>query len=148
MADKQTVTVYDGEIRLGGDLMNVIPRTGMTDQEIRVLRAIHGDDGVVNLKESDVIEIDPQEHLYELAVKYSASLNPAYGVKLVERVFGVQLTGFARWNEARKERAEQEQRERLEASQRAIAEQNRIREVVEARTRAEMQARSAGLQPA
>lgn len=143
MAEKQKMKVYDVEIRLGGDMMTSIPRSGCTDQEIRVLRAIHGEDGVVNVREAGVIEADPQVHLCELAVRYSKSLNPAYGKKLVEDVFRTTLDGFDRWFAEQKELAEMERMEAHDQRQREIAEVNRIREAAEAQAIAEMARRRA-----
>lgn len=145
MAEKQTVLTYKGIVRLAGSILNEIPRTGMTDREIRLLRHIHGDDGVVQLVEDGAIEIDPQVEAYELAVKYSKSLDPTPGVKLVEKVLNVSMSGFAKWNADREAKMEAEREEGYQRRQAEIAEHARIRDAAEAMATAAMKQRAVGI---
>lgn len=42
--------LYDCKVRLGGSVLNEVPKTGITAPEIEVYRAIHGSDAVVDVK--------------------------------------------------------------------------------------------------
>lgn len=42
-------TLYDCDVRIGGDIGNVVPKSGIPAAEILLLRSIHGNDSVVNL---------------------------------------------------------------------------------------------------
>lgn len=145
MAEKQTVLTYKGIVRLGGNVLNEIPREGMTDREIRILRHIHGNDGVVQVVEDGAVEIDPQVECYELAVKYSKSLNPMPGVRLVEKVLNVSMQGFDQWNAEREAKMEAEREESFQRRQAEIAEHARIRDAAEAMATAAMKQRAVGI---
>jgi len=147
MAEKQKTKTFKAEIRLGGNILNSIPREGMTEREIRLLRHIHGEDGVVNVVEDGEVLLDPQVELYELAVKYSKSMDPRPGVLLVEKVLHVSMEGFQKWNAEREQLAEMEREESFQRRQAEIAEHNRIRDAAEATARAQLLQRAAGLQP-
>lgn len=41
--------LYDCNLRLGGSLNNVVPKTACTAAEIEVLRALHGKDAVIDI---------------------------------------------------------------------------------------------------
>lgn len=41
--------IADCKIRLGGDALNIVPKVNVTIAEIALLRAIHGDDAVVDI---------------------------------------------------------------------------------------------------
>ena len=66
-------------VRLAGDLNMQIPRHGVTPPEAAVLRAIHGSDAVVDIKN---IHMDRREHRAE-----KARLLERYDRKVVERLF-------------------------------------------------------------
>jgi len=144
---KTATQVFDIEVRHGGDLNHSMPMKGVSDREIRLLRAIHGDDGVVNVKEAGEKMIDSQEELYELCGRYSKTMNPRGGRALVERVFGVELRGLDKWLADREELAEMERQERRQKAQDESAQFARAREAAEAQVRANIAARQAGMAP-
>lgn len=49
LREKQML-LYTAKIRLGGSLYNEVPREDLTAAEILVLQALHGNDGVVDIK--------------------------------------------------------------------------------------------------
>jgi hypothetical protein len=135
-----TVQLYDCEIRLGGDIMHTQERCGITNGEIRVIRAIHGESGVVNVREVGTKDVNEIEELYGLAVKYSKDIDPRPGVKLVEGVFGVKLDGFTEWNEAREVGQENARQEMQLKSQAESARFSRARDAAEAKVRSDLAA--------
>ncbi len=134
----EKVMTYDCELRHGGDLMHSMMKPGVSQREIRVLRAIHGEDAVVNVKEAGEKEINQREEAFELALRYSKTSNPRHGKALVERVLSIQLEGFDKWLQERAELQEMELKERLEKSQREAVRFNAAREAAEAQVRAQM----------
>ena len=135
---KTTVKIFDIEVRHGGDINHSLIKNGVTEREIRVLRAIHGDDGVVNVKETGEKAIDQREEAFELALRYSKTSNPKHGRKLVESVLSVQLEGFDKWLADREALAEMEREERFQKSQAESARLSRAREAAEAQVRADL----------
>lgn len=136
---KETVKVYNCEVRHGGNILHSMPRERITNREIRVLRAIHGADGVVHVKEVGEVEIDQTNEAYELALKYARdSQSPELGARLVERVLNVPMEGFDKWLTERRELEEMEREERLLQQQREAARFTAAREAAEAKVRAEM----------
>lgn len=135
---KKEVKVFNCEVRLNGDLLHTIQKNGITDREIRVIRAIHGNGGVAKVEPAGTARINEQEELYELAIKYSKNINPAHGVNRIEKIFGVQLNGFTEWNMARED---EQERIRDELHQKQNAEAARLsaaRERAEAAERLRM----------
>lgn len=77
--------VFSGKIRPRGDLDTEVVRKDLTAAEVMVLRALHGDDGVVDLR---LIRNDRREHETEyqrLVAKYGRW--PA-GREAVANLFG------------------------------------------------------------
>jgi hypothetical protein len=134
--EKQPVKMFDCEVRHGGDILHSMVKRNVTDREMRVLKAIHGDDAVVNVKEVGAKDVDQREEAFELAVRYSKTSNPRHGKTLVQKVLGVSLDGFERWLADREELAEMERRERREKAQRESAEFAAARDAAEAEVRA------------
>lgn len=136
---KEKVKVYTCEVRHGGNIMHSQPKDGVTNREIRVLRAIHGDDGVVNVKETGEREVDQTEEAYELALKYAkSSQRPKQGARLIERVLNVNMDGFDKWLTERRQFEDMLREERLQESQREAARFSAAREAAEAKVRADM----------
>lgn len=46
--------LYSAKVRLGGSVLNEVPKSDLTAPEIEVLRMLHGDDAVVEIKEQAV----------------------------------------------------------------------------------------------
>lgn len=140
---KEKTKLYDCEVRLGGDVTHTIPRKGITDREIRVLRALHGNDGVANVVEAGEGMVDQKEELFDLAVKYSKTMNPMHGRGLIERVFNTSLDGFDRFLADREELRELERQEDQQRRQKEAAMFDAARVAAEARVRADIAARTA-----
>ncbi|HKJ73523.1 MAG TPA: hypothetical protein VKA19_05350 [Alphaproteobacteria bacterium] len=47
--------LYKGKIRLAGNIVNEVPKTGMSAAEIIVLRREHGDDAVVDITPTEKV---------------------------------------------------------------------------------------------
>jgi hypothetical protein len=84
---------YRIEVRLGSNLLQTVPLSGVSAQRIRILRTIHGDDAVVSIKESGRLDWTEDEELKYLAADY--------GRRKVETVFSCVLDGFDAWLEAK-----------------------------------------------
>lgn len=72
--------LYDAICRPGGQLTHEVPKVGLSAPEVILLRAIHGDDGVIRLKPSKVKRDD--------GVDEGDRLRQIYGEKAVARAFG------------------------------------------------------------
>lgn len=64
--------LYDCVVRPGGHVFHEVPRLGVSSLEIAVLREIHGDDGVVNVKESGSDKRAKQDEIDALCAIYPA----------------------------------------------------------------------------
>jgi hypothetical protein len=135
-----TVKLYDCEVRLGGDILHTQERTGITNGEIRVIRAIHGETGAVRVREVGEKEVNEKEELFKLAVKYSKDVDPRPGVRLVERVFGVTLDGFDEWNALRDMSQDAVRRQHRQQAQEEAARFTRARDAAEAKVSADLAA--------
>lgn len=76
-------------VRLGGGITHTVPKTRITELELRLLKAIHGADALVDLKQIGDIEISTKDEYRNLARQY--------GVKAVESCFDVKLDDFSEW---------------------------------------------------
>lgn len=65
--------LYDCTIRLGGSVLNEVPKTGVTAPEIMVLRALHGGDAVVKITKAGS---DKRRHQDERQRLYTTYANP------------------------------------------------------------------------
>jgi hypothetical protein len=102
--------LFNCNVRLGGNLLHSVPKIGITEKELYLLRAIHGDDSIDNPRPAGEADIDERDHLFELA--------RAYGRPLVEKTFQTVLTNFDE-EDAREERAQE--RKANEASRKNAA---------------------------
>jgi hypothetical protein len=76
--------LFDCQVRLAGDLNHVVPRYAVTEQEILMLRNLHGNDAVVRIKQvGDAKDRTEAEELQRLALLYSQDR--------VEKLFMVKL---------------------------------------------------------
>lgn len=78
-------------IRLGGDLTHTVPKTRISEYELRLLRHIHGSEAIADLKQIGEIDLVPMEEYRLLARTYS--------VEKVEKCFNISLEGFGDWLE-------------------------------------------------
>jgi len=78
--------LYNCKVVVGGGQIEV-PKLGITEYEIQVMRAIHGVDGVRGFRQVGEVQRTPQDECNELAMKY--------GSDTVEKVFGVKVARFA-----------------------------------------------------
>lgn len=92
--------LYDAICRPGGQLTHEVPKHGLSAPEIILLRAIHGNDGVIHLKPSKLVrdngidEIDRLNHIYgEKAV--ARAFGSTFGSKLPTEVPSEWLNGTA-----------------------------------------------------
>lgn len=71
---------YNATVRIGGSPLHEVPRIGLTAPEVICLRAVHGDDAVVNIKQGTVsTRTQTQER---------DRLRQVYGPEVVSRLFG------------------------------------------------------------
>jgi hypothetical protein len=85
------VNLYNCTVRLGGNLMQTVPKHNVTQPEIRLLRAIHGADGVADIGQFGEDARDERTVHLELAREY--------GRARVEKTLGVSLDDFDEWLE-------------------------------------------------
>jgi hypothetical protein len=107
--------LFNCNVRLGGNLLHSIPKLGITEKEMYLLRAIHGDDSIENIKQVGESDMEERPHLMSLA--------RVYGKPIVEKTFTVILDGFEEWLQSVLD-SETEEREEREAERRAEAEKN------------------------
>jgi hypothetical protein len=63
-------------VRLGGDLSNAVPKLGVTPAEILILRFIHGDDAVVDVRPTEFDKkVRMEQEVDRLARRYDAGSN-------------------------------------------------------------------------
>ncbi len=110
-----TVKYYNCQVRLGGSLLHTVPKKRITGEEVRLLKHLHGDDSIVELKEVGAATDETREEvLNALADSYSSEPDKRDGRKLVEKVFGVTLDDFDSWLMT-KEIAEEERQDEARA---------------------------------
>lgn len=76
---------FDCKVRIGGSVLNEVRREGITAAEMLVLRAMHGDDAVLELSragDNPDLAVDGE---YE-------RLSHVYNAKIVREVFGVPFS--------------------------------------------------------
>lgn len=73
--------LFNCKVRIMGDVAHEVQRTAVTNAEIRILRSIHGDDGVVDIAPQDEADRSEAEERHRLEM--------FYGEPAVARLFGV-----------------------------------------------------------
>lgn len=102
--------IYDVSVRHAGNLGHEIPKSGVSNIEITLLRRIHGEDAVVNIKQIGARDVESeQDEYFRLARHYTR--------QKVERAFNTVLDGFERWLEAQVEVEHQQIAARAEERQ-------------------------------
>jgi len=120
-------------VKLGGDpVIALTPKYKVSEFEVKVLRAMHGDDAVQRLTEIEPADIDKASHLYALAAAYGGSdigtKDRPVGKMLIEKLFGVTLDNYESWIEESLEREAREREERQK--ERAARETNRGKAII------------------
>ena len=93
-----TVEYYNCQVRLGGSLLHTVPKSRITGEEVRLLKHLHGDDSIVELKKVGAATDETREEVLKaLADSYSSEPDKHDGRKLVEKVFGITLDDFDSW---------------------------------------------------
>lgn len=64
--------LYSGKIRLGGSVLNEVRKDDLTAPEIYVLREIHGNDAVVDIKQTGVDKRSSVEERARLTTLYAS----------------------------------------------------------------------------
>ena len=113
----EVVKVYNCQVRLAGSLLHSVPKMRISGEEVRLLKTLHGDDAIVELKEIGSLDgWSRNDELLDLADRYSVEVGKADGRKLVEKVFGVMLNNFDDWL-LTKELAEEDRKDEAAALQ-------------------------------
>ena len=93
-----TIKLYNCVVRLGGSLLHTVPKRHISGEEVRLLRHLHGDDAIVEIKEiAAQTETLRADELNDLADRYSQEPTKFDGRKLIEKVFNVTLDSFDKW---------------------------------------------------
>jgi hypothetical protein len=109
-----TIKLYNCVVRLGGSLLHTVPKQRISGEEVRLLRHLHGDDAIAEIKEiAAVTETLRKDELCDLADRYSSDPTKLDGRKLIEKVFNTVLADFDTWL-ADKEAAESDRQEQTE----------------------------------
>lgn len=100
--------VYNCSVRLGGSVLHTVPKIRITGEEVRLLKHLHGDDSIVDLKEIGSLKEDYTRdmELMDLASRYSTDNDHSTGRKLVEKVFNTTLADFDGWLMRKEQEAE------------------------------------------
>ena len=92
------VKFYNCMVRLGGSLLHTVPKQRISGEEVRLLKHLHGDDAIVELREVGIAQDwTRNEELNVLADRYSSEPDKKDGRKLVEKVFSITLDDFDTW---------------------------------------------------
>jgi hypothetical protein len=126
MAKKLEMRLFDCIVQHGAGTQGFnghqIPKKGITEKELILLRDIHGPEAIAQVKEVGKRDADEQEEMYRLARDYSSTADPMSGVKRVERVFSYSMHGYGDWLSMQTE-MEQEAKERREDERQAALSQ-------------------------
>lgn len=135
---------YDCEVVVtvdkSGNPLHTIQRKSVTETELKVLRHIHGHDQVRKIKEAGEIDREERQELLRIARRYGDSggmvdIREHPGLKLVYKVFQVELHEFDNWLVETIEQEEQDRQERLQASEQRFNRQQAEREAAAAAER-------------
>ena len=66
--------LFNCNVRLGGNVLCDVPKYGLTEMELRVLQAIHGDDAVIHIKKAGEVDRTEQDEASRLAADYPANI--------------------------------------------------------------------------
>lgn len=78
---------YNCRVRLGGSVLHEVPKQNVSEIEINLFRAIHGQDAVVGIRRHCETTISTEDELRRLG--------DIYKDKVVEKALGVKILRFA-----------------------------------------------------
>lgn len=78
---------YNCRVRLGGSVLHEVPKQNVSEIEINLFRAIHGQDAVVGIKRHCETTISTEDELRRLGDIYKDAV--------VEKALGVKILRFA-----------------------------------------------------
>jgi hypothetical protein len=81
------VKLFNCKIRCMGEVKDEVRRAGATNAEIKILRSIHGDDGVVEVEPAGEIDRSEAEERQRLEI--------FYGEPAVAKLFGIAVPRIA-----------------------------------------------------
>lgn len=130
--EKRTIELFDILLRHQGNKDHEIPKIGVSATEIKLLRAMHGEEAIPDqaIKPHTVAgkhitrDVELKTELFELAKKYANTADPMSAKKKIESVFATTLVGYDKWVS---ELMEMEQMEQEEAMKRRNEEAARQR---------------------
>ena len=79
-------------VQLGGDKTHSVGKTKITELELNLIRHIHGNESIENLRQVGEIEVERNSEYRSLA--------RFYGAPSVEKCFDIKLDGFSDWLES------------------------------------------------
>lgn len=98
-------------VKLGGEpILMQAPRLHISEDEVKVLRHLHGDDAISQLAQIAEHDTDRAQHLYQLARFYGNR-------KMIEDLFRVALDNFEGWLEDAILAEDQERDQRMQMQQ-------------------------------
>lgn len=91
------IQLYRATLRHAGNIGIEIPVTGVSQREILLMRAIHGDDAVVKIEEDGKTIVDDRDEIFKLARKYPHPLGASASRMRVEKLLNISLHGYEEW---------------------------------------------------
>ncbi len=79
---------YNIKLRLHGNVNHEVLKQNLSAPEVIVLRAIHGEDGVLDVKYSKTKEVDASEERERLALRYNSALSKLEPRTNITHMFG------------------------------------------------------------
>lgn len=79
--------LFTCKVRIMGEVKDEVRRYGVTNAEIKILRSIHGDDGVV--------DVEPEGEIDRSEAEERQRLEMFYGEPAVARLFGIAKPSIA-----------------------------------------------------
>lgn len=79
---------YNLKLRLHGDVRHEVLKKDMSAPEVVVLRAVHGDDAIVNLEYSKTADVDDAAERERLHMRYGGALNKLEPKTNIQHMFG------------------------------------------------------------
>jgi hypothetical protein len=79
---------YNFKLRLHGNVNHEVLKQNMSAPEVIVLRAIHGDEGVIDVKYSKSEEVDPASERERLHLRYGGALAKLEPRTNIQHMFG------------------------------------------------------------
>lgn len=138
--EKRTIELFDILLRHQGNKDHEIPKAGVSATEIKLLRAMHGEESILDaaIKPHVVAgkhitrDVDLKTELFELAKKYANTADPMSAKKKIESVFATTLVGYDKWVSELMEIEQMEQEDAMKRRNEEAARQRHQRAKAEA----------------